>query len=195
MHDVLAHRISLETLHEGPLEIRPDLSSDEVARAAGTIRASAHQALEELREILGVLRGDADGLAPRPGLEEMDRLLAGCRSAGTEVTVDDRLPDEPVPASLSRTTYRLVQEGLTNAGKHAPGQPVSLRLDRTTAGELHVWLRNGITMGPPAAGARAGLVGLGERVALVGGRLDHGVRRDGDGTLAFHLEAWLPWPT
>jgi len=197
MHDVLAHRISLVSLHAGALEIRPDLSSDEVVRAAGTIRASAHQALEDLREILGVLRDGSDGLAPRPGLEELDRLVADCRSAGAVIEVDDRRPDAPVPSSPSRAAYRLIQEGLTNAGKHAPGVPVGLGLDRTAGGELHVWLRNALPAAPSVSlpGARAGLVGLAERVSLAGGRLDHGVRRGADGTLAFHLEAWLPWPT
>jgi signal transduction histidine kinase len=195
MHDVLAHRISLVSLHAGALEIRPDLSSDEVARAAGTIRASAHQALEELREILGALRGDADGLAPPPGLEDLHQLVAECRSAGTEVSVEDRRPDRPLPPSVSRTAYRLVQEGLTNARKHAAAAPVHLSLDRTAAAELHLGLRNALGDGPAAPGARAGLVGLAERVALAGGRLEHGVRREADGRLAFHLEAWLPWPT
>jgi signal transduction histidine kinase len=195
MHDVLAHRISLVSLHAGALEIRPDLSSDEVARAAGTIRASAHLALEELREILGVLRGDADGLAPPPGLDELSHLVADCSAAGVEVSVEDGRPDRPLPPSVSRTAYRVVQEGLTNARKHAAAAPVCLRLSRTDAGELHLWLRNPLRPGPVAPGGRAGLIGLGERVALVGGRLDHGVRRDTDGALAFHLEAWLPWPT
>jgi signal transduction histidine kinase len=197
MHDVLGHRISLVSLHAGALEIRPDLSSDDVARAAGTIRASAHQALEDLREILGVLRGESYELSPRPGLADLDRLVADCRAAGAVIEVDDRRPDLAVPASMSRTAYRLMQEGLTNATRHAPGAPVHVRLDRTADSELHVWLRNplGPVCGPWAPGARAGLVGLTERVDLVGGRLDHGVRRDPDGGLAFHLEAWLPWPT
>jgi signal transduction histidine kinase len=195
MHDVLAHRISLVSLHAGALEIRPDLSSDEVARAAGTIRASAHLALEELREILGALRGDTGGLAPPPGLEELHQLVADCRAAGTEVSVDDRRPGHPLPPAVSRTAYRLVQEGLTNARKHAAAVPVCLHLDRTDAGELHLLLRNRLGDGPAAPGGRAGLVGLAERVGLAGGRLQHGVRREADGRLAFHLEAWLPWPT
>jgi signal transduction histidine kinase len=195
MHDVLAHRISLVSLHAGALEIRPDLSSDEVARAAGTIRASAHQALEELREVLGALRGDSAGLAPPPGLEDLHQLVADCRAAGSHVEVDDRRPDRPLPPSVSRTAYRLVQEGLTNARRHAAATPVYLCLDRTGAGELHLWLRNALADGPAAPGGRAGLVGLAERVTQAGGRLQHGVRREADGRLAFHLEAWLPWPT
>jgi signal transduction histidine kinase len=199
MHDVLAHRISLVSLHAGALEIRPDLSREEVTRAAGTIRASAHQALEDLREILGVLRSGADGgsLRPQPGLDGLDELIAECRATGTDVQVDDGLPDTAPPPSVSRTAYRLVQEGLTNARKHAPDAQVRLRLARTPAGELHVSLRNRLTYapGPAIPGARTGLVGLVERVSLAGGRLDHGARRDPDGEVAFHLEAWLPWPT
>jgi signal transduction histidine kinase len=206
MHDVLAHRISLVSLHAGALEVRPDLSREEISRTAATIRASAHQALEDLREILGVLRagtgfecgGQASGLRPQPGLDDLPALVAECRSTGTDVEVDDRLaeavpPSEP-PASVSRTAYRIVQEGLTNARKHAPGAPVHVLLDRTDAGELHVWLQNGLARPRSTAipGARAGLVGLAERARLAGGRIDHGVRLDRSG-LAFHLEAWLPW--
>ena len=142
MHDVLAHRISLVSLHAGALEIRPGpVQPEEVARAAATIRASAHQALEDLREILGVLRAGTDGgtLRPQPALGDLDELLAECRSApAPPVEVDDRRPDSTPPPSVSRTAYRIVQEGLTNARKHAPGEPVRLCLDRTPAGELHV---------------------------------------------------------
>jgi len=199
MHDILAHRISLVSLHAGALEVRPDLSAEEVARTAGTIRASAHQALEDLREIIGVLRAGADGgdLRPQPDLADLDALIAECRGAGTPVAVDNRMPDGAVSRSTSRTAYRVVQEGLTNARKHAPGAEVRLCLDRTPAGELHLWLRNGLARAatPGIPGARSGLVGLTERVSLAGGRLDHGARRGPDGEVAFHLEAWLPWPT
>ncbi len=201
MHDVLAHRISLVSLHAGALEIRPDLSADEVARAAGTIRASAHQALEDLREILGVLRagGDNGDLRPQAGLADLGGLVAECRAAGTPVHIDSRLTDGRVPpASVSRTAYRVVQEGLTNARKHAPGAEVRVLVEHTPDGELHVWLHNrlaGVGTAPAIPGSRSGLVGLTERVGLAGGRLDHGARRGADGVIAFHLEAWLPWPT
>jgi signal transduction histidine kinase len=200
MHDALAHRISLVSLHAGALEIRPDLTREEVTKAAATIRAAAHHALEDLREILGLLRADGYGnLHPQPTLATVDTLVDECRAAGTEVTVDDRLPAgvRPPPSSASRTAYRVIQEGLTNARKHAPGVPVHVRLDRTGAGELHVLLRNRLVTGPGPAipGARSGLVGLAERVSLAGGRLDHGARHGEPGVVAFHLEAWLPWPT
>ncbi|GAA2056632.1 histidine kinase [Polymorphospora rubra] len=199
MHDVLAHRISLVSLHAGALEVRSDLSPEEIARAARTIRVGAHEALEDLREILGVLRAApdaADGLRPQPGLTDLDRLVAEVRAADTTVEVEDLLPDVALPASVSRTAYRVVQEGLTNARKHAPGARIRVRLDRTPDGELRVRVRNGLAPvgGPVVPGARHGLAGLSERVGLAGGRLEHGVRHTTDGDLVFDLAARLPWP-
>ncbi len=189
MHDVLAHRISLISLHAGALEIRRDLTREQVAETGGTIRASAHQAMEELREILGVLRtSDDDELRPRQDLADLDELIEEVRRAGTPVHLDNRLTadgdaaTDTLPAAVNRTAFRLVQEGLTNARKHAPGAEVAVRLDRTSGGELHVWLRNPLPAAPvrPALpGSRSGLVGLAERVTLAGGRLQHGPRRAG----------------
>jgi signal transduction histidine kinase len=144
MHDALAHRISMVSLHAGALQIRPDLTPEEVAKAAATIRDSAHHALEDLREILGVLRaGPGDALRPQPGLQHLEELVTEARNvAGIRVTTTDRLDGRPVSPSLGRTVYRLVQEGLTNAGKHAPGSPVSVLLERTPDGELHVRVSN-----------------------------------------------------
>ncbi|MDI6101078.1 histidine kinase [Actinoplanes sp. NEAU-A12] len=197
MHDSLAHRISMVSLHAGALQIRPDLTPDEVAKAATTIRDSAHQALEDLREILGVLRaGEGEALRPQPDLRHLDELVADAREAGVPVTVTDRLDGLPAGASLGRTVYRLVQEGLTNAGKHAAGVPVSLVLDRTADGEVHVLVSNPLRVSARTAvpGAGSGLVGLAERVDLIDGRLRHGVRGDPRTGLTFDLEAWLPWP-
>ncbi|HYN96918.1 MAG TPA: histidine kinase [Pilimelia sp.] len=200
MHDVLAHRISLVSLHAGALEIRPDAPPGEVARAAGIIRASAHQALEDLRETLGVLRAGGDGgpLHPQPGLAGVDALVAEAREAGTEVVLARDLPPAAAPPdSVSRTAYRIVQEGLTNARKHAPGCAVTVGLAGAPGGPLHVRLRNPLGPPPPGPaipGSRSGLVGLAERVSLAGGRFEQGVRREPGGMLAFHLEAWLPWP-
>ena len=163
MHDVLAHRISLISLHAGALrEIRRDLTGEQVAATGGTIRASAHQAMEELREILGVLRtSDDDGLRPRQDLADLDELIEEVRRAGTPVHLDNRLTGdgdaapETLPAAVNRTAFRLVQEGLTNARKHAPGAEVAVRLDRTSGGELHVWLRNPLPPEPvPPRAAR-----------------------------------------
>ena len=198
MHDALAHRISMVSLHAGALQVRPDLTPEEVAKAASTIRDSAHQALEDLREILGVLRaGDAaDGLRPQPDLRDLGDLLQDAHNAGVRVEAHNLLEDATIAPSVARSVYRLVQEGLTNAGKHAPGVPVCLLLNRTPQGELHVKISNPLpgTPGSDVPGAGAGLVGLTERVELLGGRLRSGVRADPRTGLAFHLEAWLPWP-
>lgn len=201
MHDALAHRISMVSLHAGALQIRPDLSDEEVARAAATIRDSAHQALEDLREILGVLRAGQDGadagaaLRPQPDLGRLGELLTEAEAAGVRVQTVNRLNGTPVAPSLGRTVYRLVQEGLTNAGKHAPGSPVRVLLERTVSGELHVLVSNPLAGGGGAVpGSHAGLLGLAERVDLVGGRLRHGVRAGPDRGPVFDLEAWLPWP-
>ncbi len=207
MHDVLAHRITLVSLHAGALEVRPDMGPGEVATVAGTIRSTAHQALEDLREILGLLRASADGgvaVRPQRGVDDIDELVGECRAAGMTVELDSRLSDvASLPPAASRTAYRVVQEGLTNARKHAPGRRVRVWLARSPEGELRVRVRNALTgAGPaPAAaaalpGSRSGLVGLSERVSLAGGRIDCGARRGADdGTVDFALEAWLPWPT
>ncbi|MBW6439652.1 histidine kinase [Actinoplanes hulinensis] len=198
MHDALAHRISMVSLHAGALQIRPDLTPEEVAKAAATIRDSAHQALEDLREILGVLRaGDGDGLRPQPDLRDLGDLLADAHRAGVRVSAVNHLDGLPISASLGRTLYRLIQEGLTNAGKHAPGTSVRLLLESTGEGELHLLISNplpGIARSV-VPGAGAGLVGLAERVELLHGRLSHGVRDHPGAGLSFDLEAWLPWPS
>ncbi|MEV6924231.1 histidine kinase [Dactylosporangium sp. NPDC051485] len=202
MHDVLAHRISLISLHAGALEIRGDLSREQVVEAGATIRSSARQAMEELREILGVLRtGDDDELRPRQDLADLDELVGEARRAGATVHLDNRVDDpQGMPAAVNRTAFRLVQEGLTNARKHAPGEEVSVLVGRCEErpDQLYVRLRNPLPMlpvPPGLPGSRSGLVGLGERVALAGGRIQHGPRRgDGEGP-HFTLEAWLPWGT
>ncbi|GIE87642.1 sensor histidine kinase [Actinoplanes regularis] len=201
MHDALAHRISLVSLHAGALVIRPDLTPEEVDKAARTIRDSAHQALEDLREILGVLRAGprdpGDRLRPQPDLEHVGDLIADARAAGVPVEFTDDAGGVPPGAAVGRTVYRLVQEGLTNAGKHACGTTVRVTLSRLDTGTLHVLVTNPLPEQPaPVAappGAGAGLVGLGERVDLVGGRFQHGIHRAEDGVLTFRLEAWLPW--
>ena len=140
--------------------------------------------------------GEGDGLRPQPDLGALGDLLADAAAAGVRVTASNHLQDVPPAHALGRTVYRLVQEGLTNAGKHAPGVPVHLLLERTTEGEVHIEVSNPLPgrPAPGVPGAGAGLVGLAERVELLGGRLRHGVRADPRTGLAFHLEAWLPCP-
>ncbi|MFC0028632.1 sensor histidine kinase [Micromonospora chaiyaphumensis] len=197
MHDVLAHRISLLSLHAGALEFRPDAPPAEVARAAGVIRASAHAALQDLREVIGVLRAEPAAGAtperPQPTLGDVPALVAESRAAGVRVGVVDEVADPAaVPAAVGRSAYRIVQEGLTNARKHAPGALVTVRLAGGPGDGLAVEIRNPWPVGEagsPIPGTGTGLVGVAERVTLAGGRLDHGRDADGD----FRLVAWLPW--
>jgi signal transduction histidine kinase len=199
MHDVLAHRISLLSLHAGALEFRPDAPPAEVARAAGVIRDSAHAALQDLREVIGVLRDDpvedAPG-RPQPTLADLPGLIDESRQAGMRVRLDRRLDDlAAVPAGVGRNAYRIVQEGLTNARKHAYGSTVDVTVAGAAGEGLSVEVRNpwpvGVAAGPRIPGAGTGIVGLTERASLAGGRLEHGRTPSGD----FRLWAWLPWPT
>jgi signal transduction histidine kinase len=198
MHDVLAHRISLLSLHAGALEFRPDAPPEEVARAAAVIRASAHQALEDLRAVIGILRDGSEGGAPRPPqptLTALPGLLEESRAAGMRLNADMRVADlTAVPDAVGRHALRIVQEALTNARKHAPAAPVDLRLEGAPGEGLTIDIGNPAPVLPTGApeipGAGAGLVGLAERATLSGGHLEHGLGEDGD----FRLRAWLPWP-
>jgi len=198
MHDVLAHRISLVSMHAGALEFRAEAVGGEVARSAAVIRSSAHQALEDLREVIGVLRDGIDDAPerPQPTLDDVPCLIKESQQAGMHVTLRFAFTetDDGLPLSVGRTAYRIVQEGLTNARKHAPGAAVTVDLEGSPGPGLTVEIRSRrpieARIGPQIPGAGQGLVGLAERADLAGGRLEHGRLPDGD----FRLGAWLPWP-
>ncbi|MFI7346076.1 sensor histidine kinase [Streptomyces sp. NPDC049936] len=195
MHDVLAHRLTLLSVHAGALEFRPDAPREEVVRAAGVIRESAHEALQDLREIIGVLRSaesDDAGGRPQPTLAALDALVTESREAGMKVTLASRVADPAqVPASVGRTAYRIAQEALTNARKHAPGTEVTVSVGGAPGDGLAMSVRNAPTDGevPHVPGSGQGLIGLTERAALAGGTLVHGATPDG----GFEVRAWLPW--
>ncbi|MEV4619453.1 histidine kinase [Asanoa sp. NPDC049573] len=192
MHDVLAHRMSLVSLHAGALEVRTDARPEEIAVAAGAIRTSVHDALQELRTVIGVLREGAAGRPepPQPGLADLAELVDDARATGMTVSFTCEVEPSGPSVVLGRTLYRVVQEGLTNARKHAPGAAVAVLLDGAAGADLRVRITNPLGDAPPAGpGAGMGLVGIAERVALAGGRVEHGP--DGAG---FRVEAWLPWP-
>lgn len=198
MHDVLAHRLSLLSVHAGALEFNPGASRAEIERAAGVIRESAHQALDDLRGVIGVLRepdgtGDGAGGRPQPTLADVPRLVEESRDAGMRISLEaDDAVMAAAPAAPGRTAYRIVQETLTNARKHAPGTEVTVRLRGGPARGLTVEVSNPVpaatAMVPVVPGAGQGLIGLTERASLAGGDLEHG-RSGGD----FRVRAWLPW--
>ena len=215
MHDVLGHRISLASVHAGALAYRmaqadsgrgEPLDPAEVRRAVGVINDTVRLAMVELSEVLAVLRSEENMVAdrPQPGLADLDTLVAEAVAAGQRVTLHVELFADSAPASggeslesvatrlrpsVQRTVYRVVQEGLTNARKHAPDAPVAVAVRTVPDDGLLVTVSNPVaspsTMAP---GARSGLAGLSERVALDGGTLEHGVVNG-----AFRLVVRLPW--
>jgi signal transduction histidine kinase len=196
MHDVLAHRLSLLATYAGALEYRPDQAPERLSQAAGVIRTTVHQALDELRDVIALLSDDtaddtADDLArPVPALSDLPALVEESRSAGARVEVRDAVADPAtVPGTTARTAYRVVQEALTNARKHAPGEPVRIALDGTPGSRLRIDVSNPLGRSALIPGAGRGLVGLTERVRLAGGQLDHRTT-----ATEFRLSASLPWP-
>lgn len=192
MHDVVAHRVTAVSLQAGALSLQaPD---ERTEQAAETIRAVSVTALEELRAILQVLRDEApEGeLTPvRAGagvLAAVGELVEEATAAGARVEL--QLPD-PVPAisgDVERAVYRVVQESLTNAGKHAPHAAVEVRM-ATTDDELWVTVTNRLTArSSEVPGSGYGLVGMRERVELAGGELDTGPSGDG----RFRVRARFP---
>ena len=190
MHDVVAHRVSLMVLHAGGLEV--SATEPRTVEAAGLIRTTGREALAELRGILGVLRDDGTDTAPtapQPVLDDLERLIAEWRGAGMRVDREDAGQVGPLPIAVQRTAFRIVQEGLTNAAKHATGATVQVRLHHG-GGRLEVEVANDPVPGPVHAPPRSGygLTGLRERVVLAGRELSAGVCPDG----GWRMRAILP---
>jgi signal transduction histidine kinase len=202
LHDVIAHHVSGIVLQAGAAE-RQALQggSPRVQEALHRIRDSGSAALAAMRDVVGLLRPDdpdPGGRRPQPGLDDVPALLEERRAGGGDVRFEVAGRPRPVPAHLELCVYRVVQEALTNAARHAPGRPVRVTL-AYRAGELEVRVRDGgpgTTRSPVPAGARPspagsglGLVGMRERVTAAGGRLRAGP--DGDGWL---VHAVVPVP-
>ncbi|WP_371480352.1 sensor histidine kinase [Kitasatospora sp. NBC_00315] len=198
MHDVVSHQVSLISIQAGALQVS---SGDPAAVAtARTIRELSVRTLEELRQMVGVLRaagarGDVP-LAPQPRLADLGRLIEESGlAAESEIRADDRL----WPEAVERAAYRTVQEALTNVTKYAPEAPVRVRVTAVGA-RLRVEVRNGPppdrpeAPGPEVTGERTlpggghGLVGLRERAQLLGGTLTAGPTGEG----GFEVRADLP---
>ncbi|MEU0566722.1 histidine kinase [Nonomuraea sp. NPDC005983] len=190
MHDVLAHRISLLSMLAGGLAYRTDLTAEETREAALAIQENAHQSLNELRAVLGALRRDGGLEAPQPTLAHVDVLFDEVRAAGQRVEVDDAIDErELLPAQTGRHAYRIVQEALTNARKHAPGSQVTAELGGRPGDGLRIRVSNPVQPGTsPGPGGRLGLVGLAERTRMAGGTISHAIQHG-----RFVLDARLPW--
>lgn len=197
MHDTLAHRLSQVAMLAGAMEYHPTAAPEELGRTAGAIRVAAHEALEELRGVIGVLRDPTEGgvEATQPGWSELPALFEQSRLAGDDVEVRDEVaPSDAatMPDGLGRAAYRIVQEALTNARKHAAGHPVLVELRGRPGGELVIEVTNELARSrrsAPPPGSGTGLLGMAERVELLGGRLEHGSTSSRE----HRLRASLPW--
>lgn len=196
MHDVLGHDLSLIALSAGALKLAPGLD-ERHRQAAQDIRGRAGAAVERLGEVIGVLREESEDPPQGPGGSDIPRLVGDAAASGLAVELTVAGEAAGLPPAVERAAHRVVQEGLTNAAKHAPGESVSVELSHT-ATETRVVVRNGVPVasagarsGPSAGPGGRGLIGLDERVRLVGGTLDHGPR-DGGFTVAARLPHQAP---
>jgi signal transduction histidine kinase len=196
MHDVVTHRLSLMVLHAGAL----GTSSTEpaVRAAADEIRRSGATALAELRDLVGVLRDAGEARADRQADHDAPdpaTLVAEARAVGEEVTYTTTGDPERISPTVRRTAYRVVQESLTNARKHAAGAAVSVSLSYRPDG-LTVRVTNDAARRPPddalTGGGGVGLAGLTQRVELVGGTLRAGSRPGGGYQVDAILPAYVP---
>jgi signal transduction histidine kinase len=184
LHDVVAHSMSLVAVRAETAPYRlPDLSDPAKAEFLA-LAGTARDTLVELRRLLGVLRTDRaqPELAPQPDLPDLDELIGAVRRAGMRVTTS--ISEEAVPAATGLTVYRIVQEALSNAARHAPGAPVEVEVTTTKKG-TRVQVNNGPGTSDPIAtqGTGHGLVGMRERVELLGGTLLTGPADDGGFTV------------
>jgi signal transduction histidine kinase len=168
----------------------------ELVESFGEIRSSALAGLAELRRVLGVLRTGGQALAPQPGLADLDALLDSARSGGVSVTATRSGDPVPLPEGVDLSAYRILQEALSNAMRHAPGSQVLLHVAYLGDG-LALEVRNDVGSrsvpalvgsGDQTAAGGHGLIGMRERAAMLGGSLDAGPTEDG----GFQVSAVLP---
>jgi signal transduction histidine kinase len=204
MHDVVAHHMSMIAVQAETAPYRIAGLPEGAQAEFAALSASAREALTDMRRLLGVLRSSVEpgsgggpgseqalDLLPQPALADVDALVDSARRAGADVTLEMSSAEGRVPPVVGLAAYRIVQESLSNAGRHAPGAPIRVAVHE---GPLHVrvGVDNGparlpATVGSPGGGGH-GLAGMRERVALLGGRLSAGPRPDG----GFAVRAELP---
>ncbi|WP_098894437.1 sensor histidine kinase [Streptomyces sp. t99] len=199
LHDVVAHNVSVMVVQADGAAYVMDAAPDQAKQALETISSTGRQALAEMRRLLGVLRtGDApEGgeYVPQPDVEQIEDLVAQVRQTGLEVDFKVEGTPRPLPSGVELTAYRVVQEALTNTRKHGgPDAGASVRLvyfddglglliEDDGRGAAHELYEDG-----GADGAGHGMIGMRERVGMVGGTLDAGPRPGG----GFRISALLP---
>jgi len=192
MHDVVAHHMSLIAVRAETAPYRLPGLPGPVAEEFGALSGAAREALADMRRLLGVLRQDEPAaLAPQPQLGDLPVLVEAARQAGVSVALSSPPASDQVPAGIGVCAYRIVQESLSNASRHAPGAAVTVSVNHDP-GAVLLRVANGPGQSPddswPTTGAGQGLAGMRERVALLGGSLSAGRSADG----GFVVSAVLP---
>jgi signal transduction histidine kinase len=179
LHDAIAHNVSLMVVQAGAERRVLDSEATSTKEVLQTIEQVGRGALTEMRRLVGMLRsGEADALAPQPSLADLPRLVAQVREAGLSVELTVEGDQRELPLGIELSAYRIVQEALTNALKHAGDANASVRVSYSSDQlELEI-ADDGAGAPAPVAGGGHGLAGMRERVALYGGRLDAGRRAE-----------------
>jgi signal transduction histidine kinase len=191
LHDVVAHSVSVMVVQAGAARTMLTRQPSLAAESLLAVEASGREALSELRNMLGLLTEvePEPELAPQPGLEQLDALVARVRQAGlpVDVRIDGSRPRDLSPG-LDLTAYRIIQEALTNTLKHANGATAEVHIVYGANAVCVEVVDSGGTMLPDRGGSGRGLLGMRERVALYGGQLDAGQQPEG----GFAVRASLP---
>lgn len=187
LHDIAAHDLSAIVVQAGAAGRLVDRDPAAAKSALQAIRAQGRETLTALRQLVGIMRdSDSDGRAPQPTLLRLDSLVAGARGAGMTVELTTVGSPQPLPAAVDLTAYRVVQEALTNAHRHAPGAAVSVTVAYDRG--VRVLVRNAAPAAPAPPGDGHGLLGMRERVQQHGGALRTGPTPDG----GWQVDALLP---
>jgi signal transduction histidine kinase len=191
LHDVIAHSVSAMVVQTAAAQDLVRADPDRAEKILSAVATTGRRALSEAGRLLHVIRDDADelGLQPAPGLADLPDLIERFRADGMQVTVEVCEPLPALPAGVDVSAYRIVQEALTNALRYGADRTAALRVSCTpTALSIHA---SNPSNGTSGLGSGLGLLGIAERVSLLGGGLSHGVGGDG----RFELDATLPLAT
>jgi signal transduction histidine kinase len=189
LHDIVAHAVSVMVLQVGAVRHKLPQTLDEDRDALGHVEQAGRTALAEMRRLLGAMRRDGDGLdlAPQPGLDGLDSLVEDVGRAGLPVRLHVDGDAVALPRAIDLSAYRILQEGLTNALKHAHASRADVTV-RYTSDELEVEVVDDGAGATTSDGLGHGLVGIRERVKIYGGEMNAGPAREG----GFVLRARLP---
>jgi signal transduction histidine kinase len=194
LHDVVAHSMSVMVVQAGGVRRLLEPHQERQREALLAIERTGREALAEMRRMLGVLRRDGDeqaALVPQPGLDHLHRLVGQVREAGLPVKLQVEGVATPLPLGIDLSAYRVVQEGLTNALKHAGRATAEVTL-RYGDGDIEIVVADDGAAAPNGNDAGHGLVGMRERVALYGGTLEAGPRPGGGYSLRVTLPVEVP---